>query len=447
MELRVKIKMFFTLALLITSLQINAKEQKEPLSLTIERALEIALDRNMNIKVADEELKRVDWLIKENWYTLFPSLNANAQYTNNILKPVFFSDFFPGGKMEVGSTNSYAVTGTMQLPIFSLALFKNIQMSEIEMKSALESSRGAKIELISQVKNSFYGILMLEKSLKVLEESYKNAKESAENIKRMYNNGLASEYDMIRSDVAVRNITPAITQARNGIELAKMQFRILLSLDIETPFILEGNIENFEVEIKDYEVLNTFSLAGNTNIKSLEIQGERLDKSLELIRSQRLPSLAGFANYQLQMQSQEFTFNKPWSNSFSVGMALQIPIFNKMSTVMKERQTQVVRMQLNLQKELLENNLGLAVKNSLNEMKRAKIQLESDKETVNQAMKGYEISKVRYNTGVGTILELNDSEVALTRSKLNLNQTIYDYIKAKNEYEKVIGCDVNLLNN
>ena len=433
------VKVFCTLITMTIVSVANAQEQKEALHLSIEKALEIAMDRNLSVMVADEEIKRVDWLLKENWYTLLPSVNANGQYTNNVLKPVFFSDFFPGGKMEIGSTNSYAITGTMQVPIFSLALLKNIQMTEIEMKSVLESARSTKIDLAAQVKNSFYGILMLEQSLKVLNESYKNAKESADNIKRMYENGLASEYDMIRTDVAVRNITPTITQAENGLELAKMQFRVLLSLDINAPFVLEGEIESFEKEIMAYNGSASFSLENNTNLKTLGIQEERLNKSIELIRSQRLPSLAGFANYQLQMQSQEFTFNKQWSNSFSVGLALQIPIFNKMSTVLKEKQSRVVLNQLNYQRELLENNLSLAVRNSLNEMNRAKIQLESDKEAVKQAMKGFEISKVRYSTGAGTVLELNDSEVALTRARLNLNQTIYNYIKARNEYEKILG--------
>ncbi|MHC1779758.1 MAG: TolC family protein [Bacteroidales bacterium] len=433
------VTVFCTLITMTIAPIANAQEQKEVLRLSLEKALEIAMDRNLSVKVADEEIRRVDWLLKENWYTLLPSVNASGQYTNNVLKPVFFSDFFPGGKMEIGSTNSYALSGTMQLPIFSLALLKNIQMTEIEMKSVLESARSTKIDLVAQVKNSFYGILMLEQSLIVLNESYKNAKESADNIKRMYDNGLASEYDMIRTDVAVRNITPTITQAVNGLELAKMQFRVLLSLDINTPFIIEGEVESFEKEIMAFNGSASFSLENNTNLKSLAIQEERLNKSIELIRSQRLPSLAGFANYQLQMQSQEFTFNKQWSNSFSVGLALQIPIFNKMSTVLKERQSRVVLNQLNYQRELLENNLGLALRNSLNEMNRAKIQLESDKEAVKQAMKGFEISKVRYNTGAGTVLELNDSEVALTRARLNLNQTIYNYIKARNEYEKVLG--------
>ena len=83
--------------------------------------------------------------------------------------------------------------------------------------------------------------------------------------------------------------------------------------------------------------------------------------------------------------------------------------------------------------------MAISVRNSVNEMNRAKVQLESDMEAVKQAMKGYDIAKVRYTTGAGTLLELSDTEIALTSSKLNLNQTIYNYIKAKTEYDKVLG--------
>lgn len=411
----------------------------QQLNLTLERAVELALDQNLTVKIADQEIKRVDWLAKENWYALLPAVSAGGQYTNNVLKPVFFSDFFPGGKMEMGSTHSYALTGTLQVPIISMPLFKNIELSEIELKGALESLRNTKIELLAQVKNSFYGILMMEESLKVLEESYNNAKETANNIKKMYENGLSSEYDMIRSDVSVRNITPSIAQARSGLELAKMQLKVLLSLDLETPINLEGDINSY----KEQMIATTHTLhpllEGNSSLRTLDIQLESLNKSFELIRSQRLPSLSGFANYQLQMQNNEFTFNEAWTNSFAVGISLQIPIFNKLSISLKEKQTKVGIQQLQYQRELMENNLAISIRNSQNEMNRAKLQLESDMEAVRQATKGYEIAKVRYQTGAGTLLELNDTEMALTNSKLNLNQTIYDYIIAKTEYDKVLG--------
>jgi len=424
--------------MLLSATALKAAVPADTLRLTVEEALEIALSENLNIKIAGAELERVDYLKQENWYALLPSVGASGQYSNNILKPVFFSDFFPGGKMEVGSKHSYSIAGTAQVPIFSMALYKNIQLSEIEIRAALESARTTKLDLIQQVKNAFYGVVMMQESLNVLEQSYKNAMESAENIKKMYEQGLASEYDKIRSEVAARNISPTLTQARNGLELAKLQLKILLSLPLSQEIDVKGDFDSFSGLMLTYSI-EMMNVEDNSNLKSLDIQLERLNKSYELIRSQRLPVLAGFANYQMQMQNEEFNFNKPWANSFAVGLSLQIPIFNKLSISLKEKQTKVGIRQLEFQRQLLKESLTLSAQNSVNEMRRAGAQLSSDKEAVDQAIKGYEISKVRYSTGAGTVLEMNDSEVALTRSRLNYNQTLYDFIKAKNEYEKVIG--------
>ncbi len=416
-------------------------QPKDTLRLTIEQALEIALSDNLNVKIADAELERVDYLKQENWNALLPSLNWNVQYVNNIKKPVFFSDFFPGGKMEVGSTHAYTVAGSLSVPLFSFALYKNIQLSELEIKSALESARSTKLDLIKQVKNSFYGIVMTEESLSVLEQSYKNAMESAGNIKNKYEKGLASEYDKIRSEVAARNIMPTLTQVKNGMELAKMQLKILLSLSMDTPVEVVGDFAEFEQEINNYKNESAFDFDMNSSLKTMNIQLEKMNKSFEIIRSQRLPSLAGFASHSMQMQSNEFTLNNIWANSLSVGFQLQVPIFNKFSISLKEKQTKVGIKKLEYQRDLLKESLSLSAQNSVNEMERAKIQLESDKEAVKQATKGYEIAKVRYNTGVGTVLELNDTEVALTTSRLNLNQTLYNFLKAKNEFEMVLGVE------
>ncbi len=431
-------KVLALILILFSATALRAADPADTLRLTVEEALEIALNENLNIKIADTELERVDYLRQENWYALLPSVNASGQYSNNILKPVFFSDFFPGGKMEVGSQHSYSLSGTMQVPLFSMAIYKNIQMTELEIKAALESARTTKLDLIQQVKNGFYGVIMMEESLKVLRQSYKNAMESAENIKKMYEQGLASEYDKIRSEVAARNISPTLTQAANGLELAKLQLKILLSLPLDQEIKPVGGFEEFSDIILNYSESST-AVEENSSLKKLDIQLEKLGKSYELIRSQRLPVLAGFANYQMQMQNEKFNFDNPWANSLAVGLSLQVPIFNKLSISLKEKQAKTGITQLNYQRTLLKESLTLSARNSINEMKRARVQLKSDKEAVEQAQKGYEISKVRYSTGAGTVLEMNDSEVALTRSRLNYNQTLYDFIKAKNEYEKVIG--------
>lgn len=121
--LKIKLVAFVLIMLMQSNMLPAQQNSHDVLRLTLEDAIEIALDQNITVKIADQEIERIDWLKRENWYALLPALSSNAQYTNNILKPVFFSDFFPGGKMEIGSTHSYAVNGTMQVPILSLALF------------------------------------------------------------------------------------------------------------------------------------------------------------------------------------------------------------------------------------------------------------------------------------------------------------------------------------
>ena len=236
---------------------------------------------------------------------------------------------------------------------------------------------------------------------------------------------------------------PSLTQARSGLELARMQLKILLSMDMNIPVDVIGDFAIFEDDINNFDKNQDYDFARNSSLKSMDIQLEKMNKTYELVHSQRLPSLAAFANYQIQMQNNKLAFNEVWPNSLAVGLSLQIPIFNKFSTSLKEKQTKVGIRQLEMQRGLLKRSISLTAQNAINEMTRTKAQLQSDREAVNQAKKGYEIAKVRYKTGVGTVLELNDSEVSLTTSRLNLNETLYDFLKAKNELEKVLGVENN----
>lgn len=95
--------------------------------------------------------------------------------------------------------------------------------------------------------------------------------------------------------------------------------------------------------------------------------------------------------------------------------------------------------QLSLQREDTERNLQLSVRQQKDNMQTCVKRFDAARKGVEQAERGYAISRKRYDTGAGTWLEMNDSELALTQAKLNLNQAIYDYMVAKAELEKILG--------
>jgi outer membrane protein TolC len=218
--------------------------------------------------------------------------------------------------------------------------------------------------------------------------------------------------------------------------------KVLLGVDENIEILPIGNLTDYETDYLNFKPLAEVTLESNTNLRQLELQKTKLAKQYELLRTTRIPTLAAFGNYQIQSQANDFNFSDyEWVRTLSAGLQLQIPIFQGFAKRYKEQQVLVGIDQLKMQHDYLNRNLTLQMRNSVTNMMRAAEQISSSKVGIEQAERGYSIAQTRYNTGSGTILELNDAEVSLTQAKLNYNQALYDYLKAKVEFESIIGDD------
>ena len=94
--------------------------------------------------------------------------------------------------------------------------------------------------------------------------------------------------------------------------------------------------------------------------------------------------------------------------------------------------------------EYTRKQLDVQVRSYIDNMKANADQVASNHEAIEQAEKGREIASKRYEIGKGTILELNNSEVSLTQAKLTYSQSIYNYLAAKADLDKVLGNDENI---
>ena len=75
----------------------------------------------------------------------------------------------------------------------------------------------------------------------------------------------------------------------------------------------------------------------------------------------------------------------------------------------------------------------------MNQIRSAKLRIDAQKSTVGQAQRGFDISKIRYTEGSGSLLEINDAETALTRAKVNEIMAVLDYYVTRAEYERTTG--------
>ncbi|MBR1627443.1 MAG: TolC family protein [Bacteroidales bacterium] len=425
----------------------SVEQTGDVLRLDLQTALKIAHDNNPTLEIADLEIQRVDYAKKETLGNLLPSVSATGQYTNNIMKSVMFmpasmSAMMGGASyMEIGYKNSYSGTVSAQMPLVNFALWESIKAKQTDIDLIMESARSSSLDMTKQVKDAYYGVLLANASLKVLEQSINNAKEVLKSTKVAYEQGVSSEYDYLRAQVQVNNLNPTYINAKNGVELAALQLKMLLSLPESLQIEITEDLSSYE---DNFSLLDSFeadkALTNNTELRQLDLNIANLQHNLKMIKYQHLPSLAAFGQYVYQTQAEDFKFKDyNWVSSALVGLTLNIPIFNGNTIINQQRQVELALKELQLQRNYVNDGMNIQVLSALKSMNAAKEQLLVNKEAIAQAERGYEIAKVRYQTGSGTILELNDSELALTQSKLNYQQAIYDYLSAQANYEKVMG--------
>lgn len=445
--MKIKILKLTILSLSLAFVNINVLGQESVLKLDLETALRIAHDKNPTIKIADIEIQRVDYAKKEAIGALLPSLNAVGQYTDNVMKQVMFmpesfSALMGGQKyMEMGYKNSYNGVLSTQIPIVNFTLWQNIKNKQNDIDIIIEKSRASKIEMTKQVKDAYYGVLLSKSSLKVLEQSHKNALETLKNIENSYKQGVVSEYDFIRAQVNVNNLNPILINAKNGVDLAIMQLRMILSLPAEQNIETQETLESFNKNISLFSQIDKeTALTQNSDLKILDYNITALENQLKLINTQHLPMLSASGNYIYQTQSEDFNFKEyNWVSSASIGLQLTVPLFSGMQKVNQAKQVKMAIKGLQLQREYAKDGINLQIQAAINQMKAAKEQLNVNKDAIKQAERGYEIAKVRYQVGSGTILELNDSELSLTQSSLNYQQSIYNFLSAQANVEKIMG--------
>lgn len=425
----------------------------QQLTLSLDKALEIALSDNPTIRVADLEIERQDWVKKQTIGSLLPNISISSQYSYSIVK----QEMAKG--LSFGADNSISNSASLTLPLYAPTVYETLKMNATQMEQAVESARSSKINLTNEVKKGYYNILLAEQSLAVLKDSEASIAETVKNTEAMYEQGLASEYDLLSAQVQLSNLRPNIVQTENSIKAAKLLFRMYLGLPASVDFSLEGSLDDFADQVAVATCpTNEVDLSNNADLRALDLQSRMLEHQLRMTNASRLPTIAAFTNFIYSGNDNTMDFSSMmgggaggsgggaatkkewwWQNPLSAGISISIPLFSGGRNINKAHEIRNSINQLSLQKDYMRQSLGVQVESAFNNIVAAREKMTSNEVTVKQATKAYDIALVRYNAGTGTILELNSSELSLTQAKLNYSQAIYDYLAARADYEKIIG--------
>ena len=416
--------------------------QGEVVILTLEQALEIALSENPTIKIADQEIEIKRYAKQGTYASLYPQIDATAQYQRVIEKQTMSMDF--GGQtqsIKVGSDNSFNGGVTAAMPIVNAQLWTSLKISALDVELAVEKARSSRLDMVEQVAKAYYSALMAKESLALYKRVYDNAVENNKNVKKKYDVGSVSEYDLITSNVTVQNAIPNVFEAENSVTLTLWQLKALLGIDLQKNIDVAGSLMDYEAAMSYGYDLAQLNLEDNSTMKQFDIQEQQLQKALKLTKMANVPTLSINAAYLYTalVNDGKFFVRDAWNPYSYAGVQLNIPIFAGNSKRAATRQARLNLSNIQLQRENTERQLRVAIVQYINNMDTSVKQFHSANATVEQAQRGYDISVKRYEIGSGTLVEVDNSQLALTQAELSRNQSVYNFLTSKVALDKVLG--------
>lgn len=422
--------------------QAQASQPEQKLVLTLEQALEIALSENPTIKIADQQIEIKRYAKQGTYASLYPQIDATASYQRVIKKQTMSMDF--GGQtqtIKVGSDNSFNGGVTLGMPVVNAQLWESLKVSALDVELAVEQARSSRIDMVEQVTKAYYGILLAKQSQDLYQSVYDNAVENNDIVKKKFDVGAVSEYDLIRSNVTVQNALPNVIEAEYTVTLALWQLKALLGIDLQREIDVTGSLMDYVYVLdKSYDI-SQLNLENNTTLKQLDMQEQMLEHAVKITKLANVPSLSVNAAYLYTALGNDGKFFKKeaWNPYSYAGLQLNIPIFagNKRRAATREARLNLANLQL--QRENVERQLRVGIVQYLNNMQSSVKKYHASAATVDQAQRGYDIAVKRYDVGRGTLVDIDNSQVALTQAELQRNQSIYNFLTAKVSLDKVLG--------
>lgn len=444
---------------------------QEKVVLTLDKSIELALDKNPGLKMAEKELSKAKAGVVEAWSNVLPRLDGsiNLQHawdiqTNTIpnfikymLKPqpgmlppdieaIFnlYTDGMPDYvQLSFGLENTLVYGATVTQPLYlGGAGWAGIQIANSVQKAAAQNLEETKQTLIFNTTNAFYGCLLAKELVIVQEEALTQTKANLDNVTKKYNVGAASGFDKMRAEVEVANLKPGVITARNNYQVAITYLKTILGLERDKAVDVTGEFNYNEDDFGNIKLdeLQKLAFENRPLVKAMESQKRITQKGVAIARSNFLPKLFFQTDYSYMNMRNDYKFSHAdASKGFSSAISLQIPLFHGFQSAAQYQKARLdFKMMLDVEKQMLD---GISAETEIanNKFLEAKEKYLSAVQTVDLAKEALRLANMMYEEGVNTQLDVMISQLALTQAKLNYANSIFEYQSSRYQLRKSVG--------
>jgi outer membrane protein TolC len=440
----IRLRKIYAGLFLLTSLAANAQ------TYSLKQAVDYAITHQVQVKNSQIDLQNASAKINEIKAMGLPQVNGSVALTNNIILQKMFIPakiFNPAaaeGELiaaKFGVDNSgFANVGLSQL-VFDGTYLLGLKASSVYKDLAVKSVTQSKQQVAENVTKAYYGILVNEKRQGLLALNLARLDTLLKETRELNKQGFVEKIDVQRLDVQANNLRTELENVNRLQELSYSLLKFQMGFPMEEPIRLSESLEKVELATFNTNAAGDFNYANRIEYSILQTQENLAELDLKSIKAGYLPRLVLNANYGYNAGANAFSdlMTKQWFDNAAVTVALQIPIFDgfskKYKAVQSANNLQKVRQSYSLLKssiDLQRSQASITMKNALESMKEQKANLELANEISR-------VTRVKYQQGVGSNLEVLNAESSIKESQANYFTALYNALVAKVELEKANG--------
>ena len=409
-----------------------------PLELTLDKAISLALEQNLDIALAQEQLAYLEAQRRQAFGLGLPQLALSGLYNRNIIKPKFF---LGGQAITAGQDNSMRQVASFQQYLFAGGVVsQGMKATRLGVAAGQSQVRAAQEDVVLAVKQLFYAVCLESATVSIQRDSLSLAEDHLKTVQERYRQGLDSDLTVLRQEVELANSQPALLAALNGHELSLTLLKDSLGLDVDAPVRVAGNLEGPRVALAPYQALQAEALERNPDYQSARKQLEAAEAMVKVNQGLRWPWLSLYVDGQWYSESNDAwpgPNERAWSSV--AGLRLSYPFYTGGQTSAKIEAARAQRDQARTALDKIERRIRVEVKRQWLAVREALQRAQSQEAAISQARRALEATEIRYRAGEASLLEQNDVTLALQQTRLLYANALHDYRVALAALERAAG--------
>ncbi len=429
---------------ILCSYQGLTAENKSSKPITLDQAIQIAINNNYLIKETIEKQRAAIEAEKSATADLLPKLSASYSYARLKHSPyaVFSYSQLPIGpqKVDIGDKDNYGWDVMFTQPVFTgFALITKRKIAQLGVNISKIEHEQAVLDITKEVKLAYYRILLARRLLEVAKEEVSQLGAHLKDAEQFYRQELIPHNDVLKSKVALAQAQQNLVKARSNHKLAISALNTLLSRNIMSVTRV-ADIKDFTPASYVEKDLLKQAIQDRPELKILRSAIRGAELGIKMARSAYYPRVFLVGRYE-QKGDDVLATNNDFTNSHnaSIGFEAKWTFFEWGKTRAEVKKTFHQKNALTERLKSIEDSIRLEVRDALQKLNVAKQNVTTAKEALAQAKENYRITNLQYQQQVTTSTEVLDARTFLTQAEVNYYGALYGYMMAEAELARAIG--------